>query len=502
MSIDLIFRDDAEHVLKLIERIAARTGDPGTVKARSRYEALRAALGDGDEERVKKEIRGIYTHLSRKNYATDDEYERGKELLAKLPEDLREQIVSDAETGHSEPMKKPRLTIEALETHLTMNQVSAKRNLITHKVELDGWNQSGEYSKEQEADQFPDILHDTLADGYTGCKPEEISRMIAVIAGKHEYNPVLDLLRAEPWDGVDRFPELYRILGLTDTLSQMLVEKWMRQAVALQFNNPANPFGGEGVLVLTAEQGVGKSEFSKRIAELSGTGGFFLPGALLDPADKDSVIQATSRWIVEIGELGSTFNKADMGRLKAFITKPFDTYRVPFGREDISTLRRTSFIATVDRVDFLTDDSGNRRWWVVEVEKIDLDGMDKLDRVQLWRQVLNLIDRDGVQSFRLTREERDKLNQRNAKHEKLIPAEQELRDILAQYRGDVPTSVYMFKDPQRMSASQIADMFYLKYSSQQVGRALNKIGVESGRSNGATWYLFPAREFTKNSANG
>lgn len=501
MSMNPFLRDSGEHFLKLIAGIADRAGDPGTVKAARRRDELRAALGDGDEDRVRKEIRGIISHVQKKNYATDEEFDRARELAENLPDDLRAEIAQDLDSRESEPVKKKRLTIEDLENHLTARGVRVRRNLLTHKVELEGWNQIGEYSRELEAEQFPVILHDELADGYSGSKPEEIARLLGVIAGKAEYNPVIDLLRAEPWDGVDRLPDLYGILGLTgDELSRMLIEKWMRQAVALQFNNPGNPFGGEGVLVLTGPQGCGKSEFSKRIAELSGAGGFFLPGALLDPQDKDSVIQATSRWIVEIGELGATFNKADMGRLKAFITKPFDTYRVPFGREDVSTLRRTSFIATVDRADFLTDDSGNRRWWVVEVDGIDLDRLDKLDRVQLWRQVMNLIDRDGVQSFRLTRDERDKLNERNAKHEKMIPAEQELIDILAEYNGDIESGRRF--EVKRMSASQIADVYGLKYDSRQIGRALNKIGVESGRTHGATWYLFPDRRFTPTSANG
>lgn len=490
MSIDPILRDTGERLLKLIAGIADRRGEPGTVKAARRRDSLRAALGDGDEARTKEEIRGIYQHLTRENYSTADEWEAAKELAADLPDDLRAQINEDAENRTSQPVKKKRLTIEDLESHLTAHGVSVKRNLITHKVELIGWNPVGEYSRELEAEHFPVIISDELGEGYTGSKPEDVSRLLSVIAGKHEYNPVLDLLRAEPWDGVDRLPDLFGILGVTDDLSRMLLEKWMRQAVSLQFNNPGNPFGGEGVLVLAGPQGCGKSEFSKRIAELSGSGGFFLPGALLDPQDKDSVIQATSRWIVEIGELGATFNKADMGRLKAFITKPFDTYRVPFGREDVSTLRRTSFIATVDRADFLTDDSGNRRWWVIEVsEKIDLDRLDKLDRVQLWRQIAALIDRDGVQSFRLTREERDELNERNSKHEKLIPAEQELRDILSEYNGDIETATRY--ELRRMSASQIARAHFLNYSSVQIGKALNKIGVKSGKSNGAIWYEFP-----------
>ena len=495
-----LLRDSGEQFLRLIAGIADRTGEPGTVKAARRRDELRAALGDGDEDRVKREIRGIISHVGKKDYATDEEFGRAQELAETLPDDLLAEIKTDLEGHKGGRVQKKRLTIAELESYLDARCVRVRRNLITHQVELEGWNREGIYSEELQAEQFPVILHDELADGYTGCKEDEIARMVAVIAGKNEHNPVLDLLRAGTWDGIDRFPELYKILGVSDALSQMLVSKWMRQAVAMQYNSISASFGGEGVLVLAGPQGCGKSEFARRIAELTGADGLFLPGALLDPADKDSVIQATSRWIVEIGELGATFSKADMGRLKAFLTKGFDTYRVPFERQPISVLRRTSFIATVDRADFLTDDSGNRRWWVVKVDRIDLDALDKLDKVQLWRQVLSLIDREGAQSFRLTRDERDILNKSNKKHETLIASEQELRDILAEYRGDVET-VRTF-ELKHMSASQIIAAYGLKYDAKLVGKALKKIGIEWGTLNGTVWYNFPDRKFTSTSANG
>ena len=37
-----------------------------------------------------------------------------------------------------------------------------------------------------------------------------------------------------------------------------------------------------------------------------------MEGATLNPADKDSVKQAVSHWIVELGELESTFKKSDI----------------------------------------------------------------------------------------------------------------------------------------------------------------------------------------------
>ena len=504
MTTNTIFeRELGEGVLKLFCGIAERSG-PGTVKAKRIRDELSEKLANGDQRGTGAAIKAAYSHILTRNYATDDEFTRGKDLLEQYRElvpELVGEIVQNAKDGTRERVQKKRLTVEDLKAYLTEHGIRVRRNVITHGVELTGWNTDGEYSEELESQHFITYLRDDLQDGYTGCSRDDLEAYISLIAGTrgNEYNPVTERIRAEPWDGKDRLEEVYRILGVTDHLSRVLVEKWARQALALAQNSTREQFAGEGVLVLAAPQAAGKSTFAQKIAAF---GDLFLPGSLLDPSDRDSVKQNTSRWIVEIGELGSTFKKADLGRLKAFLTRPTDTYRVAYGRDDVTLLRRTSYIATVDSAEFLVDETGNRRWWVVEVEKIDLDALRTFDAVQFWRQISTLLERDGLQSFRLTAEERIELANRNRKHEKRLPCEQELLDILAECNGDVDT--FRRYEMKRQSASQIAEGFGLdrKYSAEQIGRALKKIGVESGRAKGAIWYLFPVRKMRSTSVNG
>ena len=61
-----------------------------------------------------------------------------------------------------------------------------------------------------------------------------------------------------------------------------------------------------------------------------------------------------------------------MAKLKAFITESSDEFRRPYAMKPMVYPRRTSFYATVNNGDFLKDDTGNRRYWVIPVEKIDL----------------------------------------------------------------------------------------------------------------------------------
>ena len=53
--------------------------------------------------------------------------------------------------------------------------------------------------------------------------------------------------------------------------------------------------------------------------------------------DKDSVKQAVSFWITELGELDDTFKKSGASALKAFLTQDNDVLRRAYARKESST---------------------------------------------------------------------------------------------------------------------------------------------------------------------
>ena len=78
------------------------------------------------------------------------------------------------------------------------------------------------------------------------------------------------------------------------------------QTVCALFNVIECPFSLDIILIFKGRQGIGKTRFFEKLALKSQ---FFGEGICLDPRDKDSVMQATSKWISELGEIGSTMRK-------------------------------------------------------------------------------------------------------------------------------------------------------------------------------------------------
>ena len=97
---------------------------------------------------------------------------------------------------------------------------------------------------------------------------------------------------------------------------------------------------------------------------------------------------------------------------------------------------------------------------------------------QLWAQVFELVMNaaDPSKCFRLTRDEARRLAERNGAHTKTIPAEQEVRDIL----NDAAENPNKY-DWKMLTVTDWAGYWLClrKYSSQQIGRALEQCGVEN-----------------------
>ena len=185
-----------------------------------------------------------------------------------------------------------------------------------------------------------------------------------------------------------------------------------------------------------------------------------------------------------MGELETTL-KSDIERLKAFITDGVDEYRLPYDRSDTRLPRRTSFIATCNSAKFLIDPTGSRRFWTVPTESIDLDALKKLDVLQVWKQV-EKETADNPQSFRLTPEEQKELAKRNKSHDKPLPAQDEIEDILEMAECNPDKYKFDYITVTNFKESYIV---LSKFNTRQVSMALETLGIKKTRKkkNGASF---------------
>ena len=366
---------------------------------------------------------------------------------------------------------KPALTIPLLQEWLADQNITVKKNSITHRLEVEGLD--AVYDAETLESSLHVIVHDMIKAEYS-CTSGLVADLLVVVGGLARYNPIIELLsNAGPWDGHDYIEDVYNILRLPqdDMFSKILVRKWFLQSYSLLYNDEHRPYGGDGALVLLGPQGVGKTMFVSKVGGLRPD--FVRLGGYLDFKDKDSLIRCTSTWICELGELETTL-RTDTERLKAFLTAERDSYRVPYGRTDSNLIRRTSFIATANSDKLLVDPSGSRRFWTVPITSVDLDALDKLNVIQLWKQVEQDYITYGAQGFRLTPIEQKILAARNADHEKPLRAQSEVEDILSDAREHPDKWTWKLQTVTTFKETFAA---LHPYSVEAIGKALDKLNV-------------------------
>lgn len=174
---------------------------------------------------------------------------------------------------------------------------------------------------------------------------------------------VREYIKGLKWDGVKRIDTAFiDFLGADDTpYIRKSARKIFCAGIARIFA-PGIKF--DYLPALIGAQGIGKSTFIR----IMGKGWYSESLKISDMKDKTAAEKLLGSWVIEISEMdGMNTTKADT--LKSFLSAQQDKYRPAYGRETVTNKRQCIIIGTSNEREFLKDDTGNRRFWPIDVGK-------------------------------------------------------------------------------------------------------------------------------------
>ncbi|MBM3275753.1 MAG: hypothetical protein FJZ00_11410 [Candidatus Sericytochromatia bacterium] len=186
------------------------------------------------------------------------------------------------------------------------------------------------------------------------------------------------------WDGTKRIERWLTVyLGVEDTPYTRAVGAIVLVAAVRRARQPGVKF--DEMLILEGLQGGNKSS---ALAVMAVCEDWFSDDLPLHASAQRFIEATKGRWIVEAGELKG-MSKGEKEALKSNLSRQIDRSRAAYGRIPESWPRQFIIIGTTNDKAFLTDNTGNRRYWPVLVGFIDLEKL-KADRDQLWAEAAHL----------------------------------------------------------------------------------------------------------------
>ncbi len=285
-----------------------------------------------------------------------------------------------------------------------------RRNLLDDSIE------SGEIMLD---DYYDAIILNQMSDlGFNGA--DRVRRVVLQMGQEGNYHPIREYLDGLTWDGQDYIGMLSQKIkdahplikyagGAERTVTHAFLRRFLIGMVAKVFQQTQNV-----VIVLTGAQGKGKSTLARWLAGAMAQK-YYREGKL-DPDSNDHLRSLARTWLWELGEISAITRTKDVNALKNILTQETATYRVPYGRWEVTKTTSTSFIGTVnpDGIGFLRDLTGNRRFACIDVESIDWT-YTELDIEQIHAQAYHLY-RQG-EPWLLSAEEAAARDDNNKQHE-------------------------------------------------------------------------------------
>lgn len=278
--------------------------------------------------------------------------------------------------------------VETVLTHSEDCKGSFRFNSVTKKIEVCGGPYEAEAKKVGE-DGFPTVVGNWFRRIWNFVLPDSVvGAQIFVTAMKNSYNPVQEYLNGIKWDGEKRVDSFLEVHCRAKTVGQRgediseyvrtVSAKWLIGAVARAMQPGCKM---DNVLMLEGKQYIGKST---AIREL---GSPWFSASRIEIGSKDSMLLTAQNWIVEMPELAA-LKRAEARLQKALFSNEEDEFRVPYGKVMRKYPRQCVFVGTTNDKEYLSDPTGNRRFWVISCEgDFDLEHTRR-ERDQVWAEAV------------------------------------------------------------------------------------------------------------------
>ena len=276
-----------------------------------------------------------------------------------------------------------------------------RRNELTCQTDISGdmpWNRRGVSLTDTDINN----IRLYLESNYKLTAKNNIESAIDIVANENRFHPIRDVLNSLTWDGTPRIATaLHRFLGAAQNDYTAEVMRLHMLAAISRVFDPGCKY--DIALCLIGPQGGGKSSFFRFLA----IDDRWFSDDLHRFEDARVFEKLHGHWIIELGEMGALVNAKSIEEMKSFITRPKETYRLPYEKHAEGHPRQCVFCGTSNDMKFLPfDRSGNRRFAPVEVNPARAEVHPMADEkssreyiLQMWAEAM-VIYRSG--DFELT----------------------------------------------------------------------------------------------------
>ena len=388
-----------------------------------------------------------------------------KEITKDIASKLNMKIKYDPESGNMIGDYIPKAIKIALEmSDLKFNEMTQEIEFCGKPVDLSGC--------------YPQMILESECALKAGKeKAVDLITMVAKTMGS--YHPVRDYLKNLPPAEDSSFLNdlATRYLGNNDPLANIYLRKTLIGAVE-RVLNPGSKM--DTMCILYGSQGIGKSTFWSELVSV-------LPGKLLftdslqDLSNKDELAKLRRFWNLELAEIDFLFSTKAKEQFKRFLSAPDDTYRPPYARSNQTVPRTCFFTGSTNRKELLSDESGSRRFWIIEClcKKIPTKLL-KEERDKIWAAAYRAV-LEGELCY-LTDDEQSSSNEANKAFQDVDPWLSIINDYVTTNHYYTISTAAVYKNAVNMNEDR-----WDKKSSNRIGAIMRTLGYDykTKRENGA-----------------